>query len=309
MPARSNDFQRMIFAIQSHLSDRGSVAESKFLIDKDTQNPVEIDVVVEDVVGGFPIVIGIECVDRKRPATIEWLREMITKHEGLPISKTVLVSKSGFTKEAALKAKKNNIQLLTPKQAEQFSWSSLFKKFEKSNIVGFEFYPVKVSIKFHDSIANKKIEINANSIVFLDSNSTPLLQLVMQAAKDSGLTRKIMEEFHQISKFTDHFDFSFIIHDDAHFLASDGAKMKIKEISASVGFRHNSQALKFSATQVNDQIFATSKLDGSLLGMGLKGNAIATVSTGDEGALKITIIDSENKKIPMDVLSKNLKDE
>lgn len=304
MPARTNEFQRMIFAIQSHISDGAVVTESKFLIDRDTQNPVEIDVVVEDVVGGFPIVVGIECVDRKRPATIEWLREMIAKHQGLPISKTVLVSKSGFTKEAALKAKKNNIEILTPKQAEVFPWSSLFKKIENSNAVGFEFYLKKLSIKFHGSIENRNIKLTSESKVSIESNLIPLPQLAMEAAEALGILRKILEDFHGIPKSKDHFDFSFIINNDAYLFDDNCIKVRIREISASIGFKFKSQGLKFSSINFNNQVFATSPLDGSLLGIGLTENSIATISGRNDGATKITIIDSNNKKIEMNVVEK-----
>ena len=41
--------------------------------------------------------IGIECTAGGRPATVEWVNEMIGKHGELPVDKTILVSKSGFT--------------------------------------------------------------------------------------------------------------------------------------------------------------------------------------------------------------------
>ncbi len=123
MPKRSNAFQQLIYAIQHSISDGSKVSESEFLIDKQTGAEVEVDIVIETTVNDFPVIISIEVRDRKRPATVEWIRESIGKHATLPTNKLVLVSSSGFTKEAKQKAEQNSIDALTLDEAEELEWS------------------------------------------------------------------------------------------------------------------------------------------------------------------------------------------
>ena len=95
MPKRTNEFQKLIYLIQHQLADDAIVTESKLLLDNTTGKKVEVDIVVDTQKGGIPIIIGFECTAKTRPATVEWINQMIGKHQGLPTDKVVLVSKSG----------------------------------------------------------------------------------------------------------------------------------------------------------------------------------------------------------------------
>ena len=100
MPARTNDFQRLIGVIQSHL-DRGStVTEPQLLPDISTGAKREVDIVVSGKVGGQPVLVSIECRDRLRSPDVTWVDEMQTKHSRLPTNVLVLVSHKSFSPEA-----------------------------------------------------------------------------------------------------------------------------------------------------------------------------------------------------------------
>jgi hypothetical protein len=123
VPKRSNPFQRLILLIQHQIARDAKVTESKMLLNRLTGRMVEVDIVVEGQVGGSPIVIGIECTGTGRRASVEWVDRMRGKHEHLPVDKTILVCRRGFTKEALLAAKANGMEALQTKDANARNWS------------------------------------------------------------------------------------------------------------------------------------------------------------------------------------------
>ncbi|MGW3353265.1 hypothetical protein ACWDA3_59110 [Nonomuraea rubra] len=116
MPARSNDFQAIVYFIKKNLAPDATVTESAELPDRVTGEPREVDVVVSGHMAGQPLLIGIECRDRSRKDSVSWVEEMRAKHDDLPTDRLVLVSKSGFSKAAVIKARHYRIELVTPGQ-------------------------------------------------------------------------------------------------------------------------------------------------------------------------------------------------
>src|SRR5213593_2464141 len=66
MPIRTNEFQRLIAVIQSHLDPGSTVTESAMLTDAVTDSQREVDVAVSGRVGGQAVTVSIECRDRSR---------------------------------------------------------------------------------------------------------------------------------------------------------------------------------------------------------------------------------------------------
>jgi hypothetical protein len=125
MPKRSNDFQRLILAIHSSLIPLGAViTESKMIETKDgSGTPSEVDIVIESNHSATTIVVGVECTAKTRPATKEWVDQMIGKHKDLKLDKTILVSKNGFTTEAQKKAIKYGFMPISLTEAEKIEWN------------------------------------------------------------------------------------------------------------------------------------------------------------------------------------------
>ena len=118
MPKRSNDFQRLITAIERQLAPLGAVVtESKLIKERDSATEREIDIGIESTLGQHAVLIAIECRDHKRPADILWIDQLIGKYRDLPVEKIVAVSRSGFTKSATRKAKEVNISTATLEEA------------------------------------------------------------------------------------------------------------------------------------------------------------------------------------------------
>ncbi|MDI9973365.1 restriction endonuclease [Rhodococcus sp. IEGM 1307] len=115
MPQRSNLFQELVAIIHAHISDDATVTESAMVIDRATGKRREVDVYIERDVAGDPVVVSVECRDHKRsPQSVEWVEQMHGKHATLPTHKLILVSKSGFTRQAEAKAAALNIKTVTP---------------------------------------------------------------------------------------------------------------------------------------------------------------------------------------------------
>lgn len=97
-----------------------TVTESKMLLDSHLGIETEVDVVIEGIFDGDPVVTSIEVVEHKRPIDITWIRQMVRKHQFLPTNHLLLISKSGFTKTAwdAVAKEGGRVQALTPVFAE-----------------------------------------------------------------------------------------------------------------------------------------------------------------------------------------------
>lgn len=204
MPKRSNEFQQLIYSIQHLVADGATVTESKFLIDRQTSDEVEVDIVIESVVNGFPIVISIEVRDRSRPATIEWVRESIGKHSTLPTNKLVLVSKSGFTKNALRKSTENEIEALVLEQAVNYQWSDATRQLAKDGVAlaVFNLCWQTYSVDYTTIIRNgQEITIDQNSLndcIFTnssDGSTKKLIEIPSLMLSTSNVARPIMQKW------------------------------------------------------------------------------------------------------------------
>jgi len=113
MPKRTNVFQKLVFLVKKHVAIGATVTESKLLRDNITGTEREVDVCIESVVAGHQVRVSIECRDRGRSANVQWVEEMKAKHERLPTNLLVLVSRSGFTKEATRVARSYGIEVIS----------------------------------------------------------------------------------------------------------------------------------------------------------------------------------------------------
>jgi hypothetical protein len=117
VPQRSNLHQAVVYYIKKHLAPPDAeVTESKMLVDLDSGEEREVDVVVEGRVGDDPVVVSVEVQARQRRAGSPWVDEMITKHSRMPTNRLVLVSWSGFTGPARRKVDRQGgrVVALTP---------------------------------------------------------------------------------------------------------------------------------------------------------------------------------------------------
>ena len=138
MPQRSNDFQKLILLLESQLAPRGAkITESKLLKDNLDGSEREVDVYIEAEIGGHPICIGVECIDHDRRADVLWIDSIIGKHANLKIDKTIVVSKSGFSKWALKKALARKLHPITLEEAKNTDWAFLIRNSTEIKMMSF----------------------------------------------------------------------------------------------------------------------------------------------------------------------------
>lgn len=125
MPARSTLTQRVVFQIQRQLAPEAIVQESAFLADRFTGQRREVDVVLRSRVGSHEVIVAVECREHRRKADVEWVEQMAMKHSSLPTSKLVLVSLTGFTRLASVKAASFGIDAYSFAQTGKMDWAQL----------------------------------------------------------------------------------------------------------------------------------------------------------------------------------------
>ena len=113
MPKRTNEFQKLVFLVKKHVASGATVTESKFLRDRITGAKREVDICIESSVAGHSVTVSIECNDQGRKTNVKWIEEMKAKHERLSTNALILISSSGFTKEAQRVAKSYGIEVIT----------------------------------------------------------------------------------------------------------------------------------------------------------------------------------------------------
>lgn len=128
MPKRTNTFQRLVAAVHADL-DGWKVAESVLLLDSVTGEKREVDIVATTTVGGYELILSIECRDHERAADVTWVESMAKKHEHLPTSKLALWSRSGFTKSAIKKAKALKIDAVLQGEIADKEWAEIARAF------------------------------------------------------------------------------------------------------------------------------------------------------------------------------------
>ncbi len=148
MPRRSNEFQQLVCLSENQLADTATVEESVLLTNVLNQAAVEVDIVIRQTVNGIPICIAIECTARRRPATQEWVREMVGKHLRIPVDKSILVSRSGFARDAITLAEAENMLPLTLEQASNLRWVEFLNQFTNLKLGALTLSPTGVIAQF-----------------------------------------------------------------------------------------------------------------------------------------------------------------
>lgn len=124
MPKRSNDFQELIKTIYEQIVPQGgSVTESGMVLDKEAEILREVDILVEYRYAGHKFRFIVECRDRSRAETIEWVDSLIGKSKSLNVNKVIAVSSKGFASTAEKKAMENGIETLTLEEAKETDWT------------------------------------------------------------------------------------------------------------------------------------------------------------------------------------------
>lgn len=125
MPQRTNDFQTLIKRIYEQIvPEGGAVTESGMVLDKEAGILREVDVLVEYKYAGHDFRFIVECRDRSRSESVEWIDGLVGKTKSLNVNKVIAVSSKGFASSAEKKAKENGIETLTLEEANEADWAN-----------------------------------------------------------------------------------------------------------------------------------------------------------------------------------------
>lgn len=149
MPQRTNHYQKLLLYVNQALaSTTASVTDSAMLWDKESKQDREVDILIEDSTGPYPIQVAIECTERKSKLGTKDIEQLHTKHKNLGIGQTVVITNKGFFGPAIEYANTNKIQLLTFDTAMEIEWPSLLESFNGMSLTHVSFICTGAEVAF-----------------------------------------------------------------------------------------------------------------------------------------------------------------
>jgi hypothetical protein len=126
--------ERLVAALEELVATDGrlSIETSAKLREHVSGIEREIDVLTTYRTGNHTTRIAFECKDYSRPVGVERVESFATKIGDLPIDKGVMVSRSGFTRPAILKAAQKKIVLQSIERATSMDWLGIAGVLEDS---------------------------------------------------------------------------------------------------------------------------------------------------------------------------------
>lgn len=106
------DFELLVARIERLAAEHGAIVQSPDrLFDILTGGDREVDASIRQTVGSVKVLITVECRKRLEVQDVTWIEQLATKRRSVGAAYTIAVSSSGFTKQAAALAARDNILL------------------------------------------------------------------------------------------------------------------------------------------------------------------------------------------------------
>lgn len=127
MPAVNSDpdwkrLELLVAAIQRDLAPEAKVTHNAKVQGVDSEVMRQIDVLVEQHVGQYPMRVVIDCKDYASPVDAKGVEEFIGLVRDVRAHRGAMVCPSGFTSTAKKLAKKNQIELYRPADTDPHKW-------------------------------------------------------------------------------------------------------------------------------------------------------------------------------------------
>jgi hypothetical protein len=172
MPKRTNDFQSLVTRIYEQIVPTGGVVtESAEVWDKEAGILREVDILVSHEYAGHQFSFVVECRDRSRKETVEWIDGLVGKTKALNLAKVIAVLSSGFASSAIRKAKENGIETLTMKEAGEQDWTrypmkpGLLVVSDEIYLIHQVFYKASEEYKLIDDLGqNYEVELDGETV-------------------------------------------------------------------------------------------------------------------------------------------------
>ena len=285
MPKRTNEYQKLILAINQHLASSDAiVTESKMLWDPLSEQDREIDILIEDNSGPYKVTIGIECTAKSRPIGVPTMEQLINKHKSVGIQKTVIVSKSGFAVSAKKYAKKMQIDAISFGQALTKPWPSYLNKAKDVRLIlnSTTINDIDFNVTFLEDA--EKVEYSLETIVLTYKNERLLISDFVYNLISSPSTQNIKESYIVDVEMTNYgskhygeweFKHEIIITD------KNGVKAKCTKMSANFTVAHSSSPEQLNYEDFNNKPVIYGSSDN--LGAKQDTNITVTATGNNEG--------------------------
>lgn len=112
----------LVASIQRQLAPDAKVTHNAHVEGKLSETTRQVDVLVEQYVGQYPIRIALDCKDYKTPVDLKAVEEFHGLLVDIGAHKGALVCPSGFTKTAKKRAKKLDVELFSPADTDPHKW-------------------------------------------------------------------------------------------------------------------------------------------------------------------------------------------
>ncbi len=120
--AKGREFEELVFWINSCLMGQGTIAQNVQIPDKDTKQLRQVDILITLKSGPYSPQIMIEVRNHKKKIDVKYIEEVASKKNSIGAAQAAIVSKSGFTKPALLKANAHCIKTFTYSEAIRLNW-------------------------------------------------------------------------------------------------------------------------------------------------------------------------------------------
>lgn len=112
MARKGKSFELLVKKLESILIPKGAIIQSPdYIDDKVIDTKREVDITIKNSHEFCSAITVIECRDRKQVEDLLWIEQLITKNRDTNVNRTIAVSTSGFSKNAATKAAHYGIEL------------------------------------------------------------------------------------------------------------------------------------------------------------------------------------------------------
>ena len=122
--AKWQEFEALIATLQKQTAANATVASNQRIKGRSGRTR-QIDIIISQKVGLYPVLIAVECKRYKRPVGIEKVEAFVTKLRDIGASQGVMISNTGFDAGAKAIAKDNLVTLLSYREAELVDWHSV----------------------------------------------------------------------------------------------------------------------------------------------------------------------------------------
>lgn len=264
MPARTNEYQKLVMMINKGLSQSDAkVTESAMLHDSEAGCDREIDILIQSKVSGYDIFVGVECTTVAKPVEIRTLESFKEKHRKVGINKTIVVSKKGFTKTAKQYANKNHIKLLTFDTAGREKWSKTFEKFKDIFVYGRSYKMRKFSILADEQDADTGFVFDNNVQVLWMDAFIPVHRFCAELWKGSGAAKsqaKLLRE-NELSGEGPWVEPGFDLQKNFTFKDKNGIEIQPNGISFRMEYASNYQGLNSREVEYDGENYVVGAFD------------------------------------------------